>query len=575
MARNKAISELFRVPFSLYIFFLGYLIYRLVCLSEDIDHKRDVFKTDLMKVCITTENATNFVLSLQNTITTDGVEALANITNAASNKAVDSLRAVVHLGSKLFVLYVRYKTSSFRCVSIAALQMGTDAFIDNQGGMDNFVNTQLAATVKTTNALFKDAVDGLNSAATYVNGYLSDFQSVAAQLQANNISLSAPNVVVPTLSYLIIPNVTFPNTTGWTAPDYTADFNNLLNLANPLNYAESALDNITNFGNVSAQQLMQELGVDNLPIYQVSFCSQFNLTVFDEVVDGAIDGVYVCIGIVSFIILVLLVWNGSMVIHHHYKGSYWRPSWAPHGGTLEKFLIHVWHKPSMTCLLIGLLGIAIFKGLELGTQDAKQSYIANVLIPVEVSVNDELDVIGAAFDKFSLDFANAINSGINQTESVYLTVRGQLTSAVQTLVNVQQQANTQLNYTFSAAVLGYSAELIQLVDCLVPLLTMPLTDLFNLIPQINNFPVVGDRDLTFNRTKAKLLVSGSLNKTVYPFDWYIQKLEQEVTFYYYLTAYGTPVFLIGLIFAVRDFHKNRQNPKVIVHSEAPEKQFRV
>ena len=575
MARSKAISEIFRVPFSMYVFFLGYLIYRLVCLSQDINQERDTFKTDIMEVCITTQNATNYVLGLQNKVVTGSIEAIANITNEASNVAVGSLKSVVRLGSKLFVLFLRYATSSYRCVTIAGLQMATDVFIDNQAKIETFADDSFQDIENGIVETFAAATNAINNITSYINTYLNTFDSVQASLNQYDIHLGAPSVSIPAIPLLQIPEVVFENTTSWTAPDYTTIYNSLVNEINPMNYALSALDNITNFGNVSAAVLEQELGVSNLPVYQVDFCASLNLTLFDEIVDDAIDGIYVCIGVTAFIILVLLVWNTAMVIHLHMKGQYWRPSWFAHGGTLEKFLVHVWHKPSMTCLLIGILGIAIFKGLELGTNDAKQGFILTVLTPVQNYTDGEIDVIGTALDQFSLNFANAINTQINSTLAVYLNIRDELNGTVSNLVGVQAQANSKLNNSLENANEDTGPVLDSMVQCLFPLLTIPLTDLYNLIPAINNFPLVGDRDLTFNRTKAKLLVSTALNKTTYPFDWFYAKLEQEVRFYYYLTAYGTPVFLIGLIFASRDLYKNRQqHPKVVV-TEANDKQFRV
>jgi len=320
-----------------------------------------------------------------------------------------------------------------------------------------------------------------------------------------------------------------------------------------MTYLQAELNQIV-WQNISEAELMADFNLNYPQNQQVEFCSKVNITLFDEIVNDAITGFYVCIGIVSFIIFCMLMFRGFHVVQEHRNGEVWRPSWFQRGMTLDTFIGHIWHKPSMTCLLIGLLGIAIFKGLQIGTLKAKQSYIATVLIPIQNGTNSEINRVGDQMDLFSLNFANSINGQILQVQTVFFNLRDQVNATIGTVVNIQTTANDALQNSVGT-VPDIGAELLQMIQCMAVILTIPLTDVYNLVPTVAGFPLVNDRVLTFNRTRVKGFVSTALNDTTYAFDWFYNRLEGELMFYYFLTAYGAPVFFIGLIFAAYDLYQ--------------------
>jgi hypothetical protein len=540
---NKVLFQISKVPYSLWMFFMLYNIYRLVTVASEIESKKQEFTKELINVCYTIQNSSNFVLDLQTKITTNTVNDIVNVTNEAMASIEDGLKFITTLGPEIFTLFVEYKTKLFRCPTVAVLTMATQGLLSKQAEIEADINNGLSNIVDSTNNLIGTFVNDINSVTGEYNNIMNTINNY---MIANN--LPPINVMsFSSLNPIVIPAVSVP-ITNWQTPDYEALFNDLITMIDPLTYLSSYIHQIS-FVNVTSQQIMDDLGIENNTNKKVEFCSQMNITKFERISDDVIDAVYGFIGLIVIMILIVLLVETAVIVNNNRQKPF-----VLMGPKLSRFIKHIWYKPSITCLLFGLLGIMIYKSLQVATNDARQKYIISVIYPIQTNISTDVDDISNALDLLSVKFANLVNGEVDDVKTVFTNIQDNITTVANDLIGFQTEANLRLNQTVGSVVLG-GQTLLTLIDCMAVILNQPLTGLYSVIPNLNDFPVVPDSVFSFNKTYVKVVISNALNITTYPFDYYYNKFESDVQIYYYLTAYGSVVFVGGLLFALYDIYQ--------------------
>lgn len=536
---GRVCFEISRIPYSLWCFFLLYHIYRLVVIRNELLTKEQDFVQDIIKTCYTVQNASNYALSLQNVITTNTVNDIVTVTNDALTSIEDGLKFITSVGPELFTLYLEYKTKLVRCPTVALLTMATEGILSQQQAIESTINTQLTNGVNTANS-------DLNGIINTVNTIISEYNNIMSIIQS--AFPTTGSLTINTISSISVPYVSIP-ITNYASPDYSQLFVELTNLIDPLTYLSSDINSL-NFNNISAQQVMAALDINNVQSKQLDFCSQMNITEFEVVTNDVTDAIYGMIALIAIIIGFVCMVESAFIINNNRE----RPWRLINNIGIRRFIKHVWHKPSMTCLLVGILGIIVYKSLELAVADARDKYIVNVFIPVQNYTDYEINITATTFANLSVEFATLVNSQIDEVKVVFDNAQNSIDNAVNQLANFQTAVNTQLNQTVGAIV-PEGQTLLQLIQCVAVILTVPLTDLYSLIPDLDNFPNVPNDILDFNVTHAQQTIYTSLNYILYPFDYYSNKFENDVQIYYFLTIFGSIVFIGGLIFAVIDMYK--------------------
>jgi len=544
MGKEQLYTDLSRVPFAIWIFILAYLIYRLYGVGQDIEDQRENFKVVIVDTCFQVQNATTELANLHKTVALRGIQETAEFSNFAADLSLDALRGVSKLAVDLAFLVLQFKTKTARCSALAVIDLGSRAFVENADHVEMFVNEQLNATIEGLQETFDFFADSINEASSTVQGYIDQYNSVLLQLQSNDIDLPPLNVDFPTVSAPQIPLVSFPNTTGWESPDYQDLEDQLLELINPLRFINDQIDRIQ-IANLSAQDLVERLGLEEELQYEdLDFCQGIDFAVVDREVDRLVVGVRGSIIATAVFMFLLMGVEVAVVVVRYRKGKYWRPLWCTEA--LSEFFRYVWHKPSFLCIALGLLGIILFHSLRLGTLAAKDSFEENVVSKVRNFSEHEIGLIVDDVNEISRAFASDINSELDKMELVLNQIVTDMNSAAQELQNVQDEANEALDESVGQTTGFAGSYLVEGIQCLSVILDLPLEDTFNLFPEQRTLNRVSEDSLSLNETKIQQYINDNLDRTTQIYDWYADKLLDEVVYFYCLMAYGFPVIIAGL-----------------------------
>lgn len=551
---SKLGKELSRVPFALWIFVLVYLIFRLMALSREVDSRRDEFKSEIISVCGKVEEASNMFVNLHKTVALESIDAAADLANYASDVAVKALEQLVELMAELLLKLLKMKTSIIRCTVLAGLTVGSDYFIANAQELEVFSNQKIEESISTIEASLDVVRSALTLATGNVESYIDQYNQVAGLISQHNIDLPPLTVDIPTLPPIYFEPVTFPNTTGWQSPDWKALEDQLFELINPLTYIRDKFQLIPK-ANISAAEIIERMNAtEALELTDLAFCARINWTTFDREVDRTIHDLHVAVGVIAVFILMLLCVEVGVVVWNHEKGQFWRPAWYRYDGPLDRFLRHIWHKPSVTCLFVGILGIAILQLLMHGTVVAKESFQRKVIVPIQNFSTAQVEMVVGKLDNTSATFAGLINAEITVLESAFFGIRDDVNSSLQFVTTLQADADAAIRSSVGNVNFA-GPTLVEGLQCMADVLDAPVEGIMGLIPLKDGLPRVDERILTFNATRVEAMVDETLEKTLYPYDWYYERLENELVFFYLLACYGTPVLLLGIIFGLADLAK--------------------
>ena len=554
--------DLTRVPFSIWVFLMGFLIFRLFTLAGEIQQDANNFELFIFNSCVIVQNATNDLINLHKTVANDTIGGIADLADKASSTGFTALYSVVNLTSELVMLLIDVATEVPRCTSIAAATLATDFYLDsNKPAMEQAVQQDIALGTDP----FNNAIEGFNAelhgpVTNAINSFVSSYNNVSSQLQAHfiplpplSIDLSQITGVEP--SIIVIPSVNLPNSTSWTPPDYSAIINGFFDSLDPQQSLDALVAQIPEYQTTGAQLIAQMNLTQQLQTDELYFCEEINFEAFRTVSNTLLTAVWGTAAALCVLLALMVFAEASIVVYHHKKGSL-RPAWFPEGGTLDTFIKYIWYKPSVTCLLVGILGIAIFKGLESAVQEAKVEFEIDVIAGIRNYSITTLANLDQDLDEISQTFAGLVNTQIDDFVGGIDTLRNNVNNTLNDIVNIQDLAKGYLDQYVGGIDPIAGPALVGMAECMFSFLNLPVEDIVNLIPSLDNMPRIAPDLLTFNMTQAELIVNETLSKATYPFDDYTQKLEDDAQFFYYLAAYGAPVFLFGFAFALWDLAMN-------------------
>lgn len=556
--------DLTRVPFSIWVFLMGFLIFRLFSLAQELQSDRDQFQGFIFNSCVIVQNASNQLINLHKTVANDTIGGIADLANDVTSTGMKALTSTVDMVGELTMVLLQIVTAGARCISVAAASMATQYYFTNQAQYQSQVNNIVnLAVTPFENAAEQTKADLVGTVLNNFNNYISSYNAVAQKISDAGIPLLNMNIqlfdpnhlasVIPPPGYIAAPSL--PNSTQWVPPNYDAVINGFFNSLNPQKSLDALVAKIPVY-HTSAQQLIAQMNLTSeLQKSELFFCEEINWQSFDTATNVILDAVWGTAAALCVLLVLMVSGEAAVVVYQHKKGSL-RPSWCPEGGTLDTFVKYIWYKPSMTCLFVGLLGIAIFKGLERADQEAKRQFELYVIADIREYSFTTLANINQQLDQISYKFTGLVNTQIDDFVQGFDNMRTDVNNTLNQIVNLQSVANNYLNQHVGTVDPIAGPVLVQMINCMASFLNLPVGDIVNLIPNMDNLPRLDPRLLTFNLTKAELIVNVTLGAASYPFDDYQQKFENDVSFFYYMTAYGAPVFLLGVVFAIWDLAMN-------------------
>jgi len=544
---SQLLTEIAQTPFSFWTFSLLYIIYQLVLMAQQIEIKGQDMATTLVTSCAVIENSTNYILSFQSSLP---LTVASDLTAAVNNVTVDikqALDSLVTVGPELFDLVINFETSTYRCPTIAVLQMATGLVVNNQAQIDSVINGQLTASGADVNTVLAGVNTDVDGAFLAVNNVLMEIQNIL-DMPVALASFTATPVSVSQVSF---PTASASTGTSWTAPDYTSLYNQLLTMIDPLTYLQSQITAIS-FNTISTQQVLAALDMSNISNTQVSFCSQLDTEQVKQVTAEVVTAVYGLTALVATVIVALFAAETLSILNKHKRLSPYYfcclcPLRTDCSLVLAEYCKYIWHKPSMMCLLVGLVGITVFKALEIGVEVAQQRYIATVLTPIQVYEDYELTKLDSQLLNISTTFASTINGDISQMQAKLTFAQQQINSTVTQFIDFQTTAKNLLTANVDTT-------LANMIECMTVFLNISLVELYSLVPNPNFFPLVADDILTFNKSHVEFVINSALNSTTYPFDYYYSKFDSELGIYYFLVVYGSITPLVSTFYFIIKHH---------------------
>jgi len=551
------LRDLSRVAFSIWLFILGYLIFRLFVVADGLNSDRDQFKQLVTNSCAVIENATNEVINMQKLATIKSVNELATVANNIDKSAMNALYSVVDLSCQISMAIIELVTGVLRCIPLTAASLTS-----------NFINTNLPAVETMAqgfeNSIIATANNELSDLLTQINSYTANIDSL---FDAYNFLLVpfAVSYSVPPISIINIPNVG-PETLDFSAinTDWVEGLASLASLASlqqelfndidPQSYLDQQLAKIPVY-TLTSQQLIDSLNLQSdLSVRELTFCSQINFTGIDNVTNSVLTTVYVMIAIL-FLITVLLISVNILIVsyqHDKFKFSCCQPILKlklKFNPTLKLYFRNMCYTPAVSCLLLGILGITVFTILLTTVSVAKQDFDRYVVVDIRNFLDVQIESLDAELAVVSQNFANDVNDKIDNLTTVLDEIRNGVNTTLNDIVGFQTTIKAYLNTKLAGINPIAGPALVSMIECMVSLLRLPLSSILDIVPNFN-LPTISQDALEFNLTSATTLLNASLfSVSNYPFDYYDNMFQADREFYYFLTLYGFLASLIGFVSA--------------------------
>lgn len=563
--------DLSRVPFTLWVWMLGFLIVRLFVIANDISHDSGEFKQFITNSCLVVESSTNDVIGLQKATVLDMVDTIAVIADSSMSIGMKALFSTADLSCELVMVIIEVITGVLRCVPVAAVELATEAIISAIPSMESTATSSLDNTINAANNAINNINNQINAVINQLVGPVDDaigsynfFVNPSVYLTLPPTIANIPNIQTPSISFP-------PITPNFGLPDFSSIEADLIADVNPQAYLDAQLDKIKTY-NVTATELINKLGLQSkLVITNLTFCSGINFTTFDILSNTLLASVYgaaACLIVIMVILLLVEVF----IITLKYKKYNFVPNWISNSAVMKSWLNkngelttvfkHIWYKPSVSCLCVGIIGILVFTVLEVELTKAKTEFDMKVVAEIRTYVDGKLYDLDSDLSVISSNFANTVNAELHNLTVTIDMLRNDINNTLNDIVEYQAVAQNWLNANVGTINPIAGPALVTMIECLVLFLRLPLADILNLVPNFNGFATVNSDVLMFNLTHAQAIVNSTLEYTsTYPFDYYITMAQSDRIFYYFLTGYGVPVMLFGLVAASWHIYQDRKERK--------------
>jgi hypothetical protein len=545
------------VAFSLWAVLLIYSIYMLLSIANEIDTKKQQMTVDIMNNCTKCQNASNFVLSVQNNST---INNIIDTVNFKMSSMENMLTSIVDLGPQILSMYTNVKIGVYQSPNQALVNISTNGINTNNVMIQNQVNAEISSLnaavensfINTYLNMFNippfpfitpdSVIDIINSEVweSFILGHNYGFAyNTIPTIVAQTSQLKS--LLIPPVN-LGIPNIEFAN--------YSIPYYNLTNLTSQLYIVQSVV-NSTVFNNISSQQVMNDSKVVQIQEQHTSnFCDQFNTTDIEQIAANTQATIYAIIAFLGSIMAILFIIETCVIVNNNRD----KPFKLITNPIVVKTINHSWYKTSITCLLIGLIGIAVYKYLDSYIDNAKQQYITNVIYPLQFYVRLETDNIGNTLDVSSVEFANSINNEINKIKNTFNAV--QMTSTGQSVVDIQTSINNELSQNLTLLMPNFTPS-----ACFDVVFNVPLSYIYSFLSNLNDFPVVTNDQLNIDVSFSQTVLSTSINSTLYQFEYYTSKFQSNIQIYYFLFAVGGVVLIFGTMYDLYHIHKHNKEKR--------------
>ena len=534
-------ARLVRAPFFYGTCYILFLMYYWTSMSMTVQEYGTHAKELLQHTCFRVQKVANSTANVATTATTAANLHMLKLVNGAIDKGFQNvLTGGEALYDIMFWLGTRLvKTET--CMIVTFSEVGEEIAA-------NFRDHALTEIAKQT--------DTINSNIDHINNELRNFiSSVGKFFGAGGKDK---------LSHIGIPQM----------PRVPTDFSTTINMGDLVDTWEEQLKQSMNPFFIFQEQIrsvklpvITDAVFSVPPPFNLSFCDDVSLHKLDEIVDFLVFAINM--GIVALLGIFLLSVTGKEV-HEAWllrreerlleEQQYGRFSSATIRDRLRWAARFAFHKPSLYCIALGIVGIALSAGQLAALEMAQKEYQRSVVPELTEFSVILFDQINAGLNETSMAAAANWNNAANDVEHSMLS----LSTAVQDGLNQLLVPYTKFTEDFKremkqVPVVGRPAS--NFATCMVPI-KYPFLDKLQSALVLNfTMPRLDDDFLCINLDSIRESITEELLSVGQRFlNWYGRRLHQGLIYFIFGLVFGciVPIMaLIGFVFFVLRDRKRR------------------
>ena len=373
-------AQLLRVPFTLSVFVMLYLLFHLFSLAADISSTNAQAQAVLARTCARAEVAASAVASFPHALS---LAVNADLEAAAATVTNETVAAVLALGvlvDDALATLVLGRVNSVLCAAASVTNVAELAVTWYSHDFLDAVNTQLDAFSTALNGATGALQSALNGAAGTVASFASGYDSIA-----NELNTLLPGLDLPVLGLVNLPDVTIPSVPVLRMPAVPVP-----SLAPPQQAIDNLITDTLSRGSLAAvlrQALLTDGGtLANLQLGPLPEAAEVNVTFCDRMTLGqpvaAVaasleQALAVAMVLTAVAVVAMSLWEGLRVywrvqrrqreerlLQQLRSASRLRRTWAA-------FARFVWYPPALACCVCGLVGFATLEGVAGASRGAR------------------------------------------------------------------------------------------------------------------------------------------------------------------------------------------------------------